>query len=228
MSGIRFNSGGRVFSPRGLNFVKSDGTCVPCDCDNPPGSGRNTVGCAYCTANVGPASALISFTGITYASCAPISPPGSNPRATQAIAVSKIGSYSLGSYCVGSGGCGGFMSIPGPSPSGTADIRPGFYTDPSCPGSGGFNSWGLEVGWQYSGRDSIGTGPIGWTVFAYNIDCLWFYGFKESDGDCTTPVTVPNMLTAGQFFNNAVYAPRTTGGSTGGAAILTPQFMLCS
>src|SRR5580765_6971871 len=54
-AGLRFAAGGIQFSGRGENFIKDDGTCPNCDCDNPPGSGKNFTFCPTCPGSQGPA-----------------------------------------------------------------------------------------------------------------------------------------------------------------------------
>ena len=39
----------------------ADGTCPSCSCDSPPGSGRNTTGCGYCTGGVAPLDMMLTL-----------------------------------------------------------------------------------------------------------------------------------------------------------------------
>jgi hypothetical protein len=214
--GIRFGPDGRVFTPRGLNFVNDDGTCTPCNCDNPPGSGRNTTSCTYCTGSVAPASILITFVGLTYASCSPL--------ATPPHYISKAGSGYLGSCCIPFGGCGGGVDI--------NDFYVNTWFDSTC-SHGISNPPGTVVGIQYGPQKGPGSGtPNGWTVYAVNAATggvyYWFYGFTETDGDCSTPQIVYNTLTIGATFT-PYYGPGSfgIGAASGGGAAFTPQFMLC-
>jgi hypothetical protein len=230
--GIKFTSAGRAFTARGLNFVNDDGTCTDCNCDNPPGSGRNTVPCGHCTGGIMPASALLSFAGITYASCVLISYPN-----TTIQSMSKTGTGALGSYCMSAGGCGADLF---PSQNTTLhNLTATFYSDALCASPFITGAAPANLYWRY-GQQFGTSGPLGWTVEAIGrsgtFGVIWFYGFTETDGDCSTGVVVNNLISAGTFYDgiSPIFVPGigggvnpSWGGSNGGSCVLTPQFQLC-
>lgn len=237
--GLRFNAAGRVFTKRGQNFVSDAGVCEDCNCDNPPGSGKNTTFCGGCAGGIAAGSVLLSFVGITYASCSDFTPPGTGGNGL-VTSVAKTGSGSLGSYCT-LGGCG--ADLFGTFDTSLLNLKSHLYPGAGCTGTPYTNTYS-DLYWRY-GRQYDSSGPYGWTVVSanggVNGSVIWFYGFTETDGDCLTAATVNNLITAGTkykptgpasgtpfFVPEIGWSSLTVGGASGGSCIITPQLKLCA
>jgi hypothetical protein len=232
--GRRFTSNGWVFTKAGGKFVHDDGTCEACDCDNPPGSGTNMGDCSYCDGGIAPFSLLVSFLSIGYAtSCVNVSPAGhSFPIIGFRDSFKTVGTYDFTDYCLQvASGC---QWTDGGANNSLLDIRNEFYTFPNCdPSGGGVVRRGFRITVFYGPEDGVGgVGPIGWTVTIATDGGFYFYGFTQTDGDCTTPFSVTNDLVKGTIITSPYggigggtkYLALTTGGSVA----VTPQFALCS
>jgi hypothetical protein len=202
--GIGFQPNGRRFTKRGLNFKPDDGTCAPCDCDNPPGSGRNTQSCPNCPSGVGPVSALLTFSPQpAYIDCSVPDPRG------QATITGTLGSYCLNTrQCEGASG-----SFP------NLGVHSGLFLR-QCDGT--------LIG-EFIVSVRTNPGPT-WEVFvSFTGGRLAFHGVSGVT-DCASSVVINNdNPTLGTNFSLPGFGPNALNSvGQGGSLILTPQFFFCA
>ncbi len=230
--GIRFGPGGRIFTPRGLNFVGDDGTCVSCTCDNPPGSGTNFGDCNQCPSNMGPASITISLTGIdlvdgtTSQDCGfatGVPHPVHMIAGTPATSLCLPGPTYFTSDCFSGTACGWSSS----DVYVTIDA-----TDCPPPPFGGTHRgflvaevWRQGTTWGVVVQGSFTCGSTGSPVQSASL--IAFYG-TATVPDCNTPFVVNNTI-GGFGCTGSCNGAGSTWYAVGknGTATVSPSFTLC-
>jgi hypothetical protein len=202
-----FGVAGWVFGAGGGHEGDAGEAC--CTCDNPPGSGTNTTGCANCPSGIAPASLALTFTNVSGATCLP-----------RAVDEGVVG--TLGSYCMNFGGC-------------QANHPSGVFSKEWAPGSGcagtvvGSFEFNINVTRFAAGFPTTGSLPC-WFVLvsAARGSRVLFWSYIA--GDCSTTVTLTDQTPAANTtFSIPGFSPTlsmTTSGTLG-KLVLTPQFFTC-